>query len=91
MIIFNTIKAAEHWVKFCNRNRDFNNGGWDWSNQTTYIQGQYVIQSSSGDGCGCGCDMYRYNYTSVVGRIKKWNIKKERDIKLKTILDERKD
>ena len=89
MIIFNTLKAAEHWVKFCNKNRDFNNGGYDWSSQTTYIQGQYIIQSSSGDSCGCGCDMYRYQYSTIVGRIKGWNTKTIRENKLKTILDER--
>lgn len=91
MIIFNTIKSAEHWVKFCNKNKDFERGGYDWSSMTTYIQGQYVISRESGDGCGCGCDMYRYNYFSIVGRIKKWNIETQRDIKIKEILDEGKD
>lgn len=86
MIVFNTIKAAEHWVRHCNKTRDFSNGGYDWSEQTTYIDGQYVLQSSSGDGCGCGCDMYRYNYVKVVGRIKKWNTKTIRGEKINQVL-----
>jgi len=59
MIVFNTIKKAEHYVKHCNRNIDSYN-----------ISGDRVIRRHSGDSCGCGCDMYNYSYCEVIGRIK---------------------
>jgi hypothetical protein len=73
MIIFNTIKKAEHYVKFCNKNRDYSNGGYDWSESKTYIENDLVIIQSSGDSCGCGCDTYTYNNKTIIGRIKKWD------------------
>ena len=86
MIIFNTIKKAEHYVKFCNKNNDYNRGGYDWSNMRTYIDGNLVKVTSSGDSCGCGCDTYFYISTNIIGRIKAYDIKSIRDIKLKNIL-----
>lgn len=70
MIVFNTIKKAEHYVRHCNRTVDSSQGGYDWSEVCTYISGDRVIRSYSGDSCGCGCDMYRYSYIEVIGRIK---------------------
>jgi hypothetical protein len=67
MIIFNTIKKAEHYVKFCNKNHDYYNEGYDWSTQNTYIEGNLVKIRSAGDGCGCGCDHSLYDYTQVIG------------------------
>ncbi len=85
MIIFNTIKAAEHWVKYQQKNYDFNNDGYDWSIQYTYIDGNLVKVRNSGDSCGCGCNNYVYDYTKVVGRIKAWNDKTIRDSKLNSL------
>lgn len=86
MIIFNTIKKAEHYVKFCNKNHDYYNDGYDWSEQCTYIEGNLVKVRNAGDSCGCGCDTHRYNYTKVIGRIKAYDIKSIRNQKLKSIL-----
>ena len=69
MIIFNTIKKAEHWVKWESR-FDYDRGGYDWESRYTYIVGNLVLQREAGDGCGCGCDLYIYDTTKVVGRIK---------------------
>jgi hypothetical protein len=69
MIIFNTIKKAEHWVKWESR-FDYDIGGYDWQSRHTYIAGNLVLQREAGDGCGCGCDLYIYDTTKVVGRIK---------------------
>jgi hypothetical protein len=82
MIIFNTIKKAEHWVNWCRKTRDFHNNGYDWSSRETYIDGNLVKVRNAGDGCGCGCDTYLYDYTEVVGRIKAWDDKTIRDSKL---------
>ena len=70
MIIFNTIKKAEHYVQHCKKTRDYFNDGYDWSEQTTYIEGNLVVSKSSGDSCGCGCDMYVYHNRTIIGRIK---------------------
>jgi hypothetical protein len=70
MIVFNTIKKAERYVRFCNKNRDYYNDGYDWSEQQTYIEGNLVIERSQGDSCGCGCDTGRYQYHTIIGRIK---------------------
>ena len=70
MIIFNTIKKAEHYVKFCNKNHDYYHDGYDWSEQVTYIDGNYIKSKSAGDSCGCGCDTYIYNHVTIIGRIK---------------------
>lgn len=86
MIVFNTIKKAEHYVKFCNKNKDYYNEGYDWSKQFTYIEGNLVKIGYSGDSCGCGCDTGIYSYTTVVGRIKAYDQKTTRHQKLKKLL-----
>lgn len=87
MIIFNTIKKAEHYVTYCNRVVDSEVDGYDWSSVKTFIDGEYVIRNSSGDGCGCGCDNYMYDYNEVIGRIKGFDKKSIRENKLKQIID----
>jgi hypothetical protein len=69
MIIFNTIKKAEHWVKWESRFY-YDICGYDWQSRHTYIAGNLVLQREAGDGCGCGCDLYIYDKTKVIGRIK---------------------
>lgn len=86
MIIFNTIKKAEHYVKFCNKNRDYYRDGYDWTEQKTYIEYDLVKSRSAGDGCGCGCDMHLYNYTTIIGRIKGYDTKTIRGQKLKQLI-----
>jgi len=86
MIIFNTIKAAEHYVKFCQKFKDYSYGGYDWRSQMTYIRDNLVIVNNSGDTCGCGCDSYRYDNYYIIGRIKSHNTKTIRDNKIKSIL-----
>jgi hypothetical protein len=87
MIIFNTIKKAEHYVKWYSKKFDYSNDGHDWSTQDTYIDGNLIIIRSSGDGCGCGCDMYLYNYVTVIGRIKSYDTKSIRENKIKNIIE----
>lgn len=87
MIIFNTIKKAEHYVSYCNKKVDFENGGYDWSSTSTFIDGEYVIRNHSGDGCGCGCDNYLYDYNDIIGRIKGFDKKSIRDNKLNQIIN----
>jgi len=86
MIIFNTIKKAEHYVKFCNKNHDYYNDGYDWSESTTYIEDNYIKVRNAGDGCGCGCDNHIYNSVIIIGRIKAYDTKSIRAQKLKQIL-----
>ena len=86
MIIFNTIKKAEHYVKFCNENHDYYNDGYDWSEQITFIDGDLVKSRSAGDGCGCGCDTSVYNYVTIIGRIKGYDTKSIRAQKLNQLL-----
>ena len=86
MIIFNTIKKAEHYVKFCNKNHDFYRDGYDWSEQVTYIDGNYIKSRSTGDSCGCGCDTGFYNHVTIIGRIKGYDTKSIRGQKLNQIL-----
>ncbi len=86
MIIFNTIKKAEHYVKWCQKNHDYSNDGYDWSTQSTFIEDNLVKVRSQGDGCGCGCDNHLYDYTQVIGRIKAYDPKTIRNQKLKQIL-----
>jgi hypothetical protein len=86
MIIFNTIKKAEHWVNWQRKISDYYNEGYDWSMQETYIDGDLVKVRTAGDGCGCGCDNHLYDYTQVVGRIKSWNIETIRNSKLEKLL-----
>lgn len=87
MIIFNTIKKAEHYVKWAKKTKDFSNDGYDWSQSETFIDKDLVLVRTSGDSCGCGCDMYRYCYVTVVGRIKAWSTKTIRDSKIKKIVE----
>ena len=86
MIIFNTIKKAEHYVKFCNKNHDYYNDGYDWSEQVTYIDGNYIKLRSAGDSCGCGCDTGFYNFVTIIGRIKGYDTKSIRAQKLNQLL-----
>lgn len=86
MIIFNTIKKAEHYVKFCNKNNDYYNNGYDWSTQETYIEDNFVKVKIAGDGCGCGCGDHLYNYVTIIGRIKSYDTKSIRSNKLNQIL-----
>jgi hypothetical protein len=87
MIIFNTIKQAEHYVKWCQKNMDYNVGHYEWRSQTTYIKDNLVLQNNSGDSCGCGCDNGKYSDIRVLGRIKSYNTKTIRDRKMIQILD----
>lgn len=65
-IIFNSLKKAEHYLKWCEENIDYHRGGYDWSNITTYISDDNkVLRRFTGDGCGCG-----YDYIIVIGKIK---------------------
>jgi hypothetical protein len=86
MIIFNTIRKAEHYVKWCNRKHDYYNEGYDWSMQQTLIDGEYVIQHHAGDGCGCGCDWHLYDYKTIIGRIKAHDTKTIRSNKIDNII-----
>ena len=86
MIIFNTIKNAEHYVKWCNKTKDYNRGGYDWESYRTFISGKYVLSNLSGDGCGCGCDTSRYSWTTVLGRIKQWNVESTRQVKIERVI-----
>ena len=85
MIIFNTIKKAEHYVKFCNKNHDYYHNGYDWSEYSTYIDGDLVKVRNAGDGCGCGCDNHLYNYTTIIGRVKAHDTKTIRSSKLNNL------
>ncbi len=86
MIIFNTLKKAQHYVKFCNRVDDWHTQGYEWSSWQTWISGDLVLVTSSGDGCGCGCDTYRYSNTQVIGRIKGHDTESSRSLKLRRLL-----
>ena len=86
MIIFNTIKKAEHYVKWCNKNIDHYNGGYDWSMVATSIDGEYVVRNHSGDGCGCGCDLHLYDYHEIIGRIKAHDTKTIRNSKIDNLI-----
>jgi hypothetical protein len=82
MIVFNTKKKAEHWVKWFSKTNDWSRDGYDWESHETYILDNLVVQRHSGDGCGCGCDNYRFNHITILGRIKKWNTKTTRAEKI---------
>ncbi len=86
MIIFNTLKAAEHYVKWCNKTKDYQKNGYDWETSSTYINGKYVVVNLSGDGCGCGCDTSLYNFTTIIGKIKQWDAKTIRGGKINKVL-----
>ena len=74
MIIFNTIKKAQHYVKFCNKNSDYSRGNYDWSEHVTYIEDN------------CGCDTYIYNHVTIIGRIKAYDTKTIRGQKLNQLI-----
>ena len=82
MIIFNTIKKADHYVKWCQKNHDYSNNGYDWSEQKTFIEKDLVKLRCAGDGCGCGCNNYLYDHTTIIGRIKKFDAKSIRGHKI---------
>lgn len=86
MIIFNTIKKAKHYVKFCNKNGDYYNSGYDWSEQKTYIDNNLVKVRTSGDSCGCGCNDHIYDHVNIIGRIKAYDIKSTRNQKLDKLI-----
>lgn len=85
MIIFNTKKKAEHYVRWISRKNDLQRGGYDWESIKTYIQGNLVITRRCGDGCGCGCGDYLFDYVIVKGRIKSHDTKTIRNGKLKNL------
>lgn len=82
MIVFNTIKKAEHWVKWYSKNNDYHRDGYDWESVSTYIDGNLVVTRHQGDGCGCGCDDHHFDFTTVHGRIKKFDTKSIRGQKI---------
>lgn len=86
MIVFNTIKKAEHWVKWYSKLNDCQRGGYDWESVDTYIDGDLVKTRHQGDGCGCGCDTQLFDYTIIHGRIKKWDTKSIRGEKINDII-----
>jgi hypothetical protein len=86
MIIFNTIKKAEHYVKWYSKKNDYSRGGYDWETHQTFINGDLVMVRIAGDGCGCGCDLHLFDYTNIIGRIKAYNDKTIRDNKIKQLL-----
>lgn len=85
MIIFNTIKKAEHYVKWYSKKYDFSRDGYDWESQDTYIVGNLVVVRNQGDGCGCGCDDYHFDYTTIIGRIKSHDTESIRHNKIKNL------
>lgn len=87
MIVFNTIKKAQHWVKWYSRHNDYHRDGYDWESVTTYISGNLIVTRTEGDGCGCGCSDYIYDNIIVIGRIKKYNQSSIRASKINDLLD----
>jgi hypothetical protein len=87
MIIFNTIKKAEHYVKWCNKNHDYDYDGYDWNKSKTYIEGKWIIRHESGDSCGCGCDTYLYDSKRKIGKIKAYDLQTIRASKLKNLIN----
>jgi hypothetical protein len=86
MIVFNTIKKAEHYVKWYSKHNDFHRGGYDWESHTTYIFENLIVTRTQGDGCGCGCGDHLYDRTMVIGRIKKWDTKSIRAEKIQDLI-----
>lgn len=82
MIIFNTVKKAEHWIKWYARQNDYQRTGYDWESVCTFIDRELVVTRHQGDGCGCGCNDHLFDYTVVHGRIKKWDKKSIRGEKI---------
>ena len=76
MTVFNTIKKAEHYVKYKNKSKAVRNQNWFSGYMWQYLEykidydNKRVIQMGGSDGCGCGCDMYTFHYREVIGRIK---------------------
>jgi hypothetical protein len=77
MTVFNTIKKAEHFVKYKNkydkRVRTHNWSSdyrWEYLDYLIDYDKKYVIKKSGYDNCGCGCDKYTRQYVEIVGRIK---------------------
>lgn len=89
MIIFNTIKKAQHYVKFCNKNHDFYRHGYDWSEHVTFIEGDLVKSRSAGDGCGCGCDTSVYNSVTIIGRIRAHDTRSIREWRINNLINKK--
>ena len=77
MIVFNTIKKAEHYVNYYNKiNKQMRNNNWEHSYMYSYAcldfdyDNKHVVLATGGDNCGCGCDTYTWRSLEVVGRIK---------------------
>jgi hypothetical protein len=77
MIVFNTIKKAEHYVNYYNKiNKQVRNNNWEQGYLYSYLyldidyDSKRVILNSGADQCGCGCDTYTFNSRDVIGRIK---------------------
>lgn len=76
MTVFNTIKKAEHYVKYKNKSKAVCNQNWFSGYMWQYLEykidydNKRVIRMGGSDGCGCGCDTYTFHYREVVGRIK---------------------
>lgn len=77
MIVFNTIKKAEHYVNYYNKiNKQMRNNNWEHSYMYSYAHldidydSKRVVLNTGADNCGCGCDTYTWRSLEVVGRIK---------------------
>jgi hypothetical protein len=76
MTIFNTIKKAEHYVKYINKSKAVRNHNWHFGYMWEYLHyeidydNKRVIKSYGEDGCGCGCDTYTWHDLEIIGRIK---------------------
>lgn len=76
MTVFNTIKKAEHYVKYKNKSKNVLRHNWSSGYMWEYLHydidyvSKRVIISRGSDGCGCGCDTYTWHDRAVVGRIK---------------------
>lgn len=76
MTVFNTIKKAEHYVKYKNNDKNVRNHNWEHGYMWEYLtysidyDNKRVIKSMGSDGCGCGCDLSTWHDRQVIGRIK---------------------
>jgi len=70
MIVFNTLKQAQHYVKWWNKKHSYYRPGYDYESYKMIIINKRVLINHSGDGCGCGCENYLFNHNTVKGRIK---------------------
>ena len=76
MTVFNTIKKAEHYIKYINNTKNLRNHNWSSGYMWEYLEytidynNKRVIKMYGSDNCGCGCDTYTVWHDEVVGRIK---------------------